>query len=150
MNITTKIFVMSAVLISVILPSENAEQEVTGEMKFSMKGHVSKTSFIQPGMTVWTAIKGNNATFIFHGVSGLEVIKFALSQNEICNSTQTQMCFNGNITKARDPDQAFSEGGQARIIITPNDKKETIGFLSGVLKDTVFQIDLTEVRMSRS
>jgi putative hemolysin len=118
---------------------------VAQPLKFSSKGQISKSSGIAPGTVVWTIINGNSTTFVYHGVNGLVVIRLATTQEPICGNTQSQICLDGKITKARDPDKVFSGGEEAKINISPIQNQEAVGFLSGPLQNTVLQIDLTKI-----
>ncbi len=114
-------------------------------MKFFAKGTISNDSGLAPGVVVWTMINGSNATYVFHGVNGLEVIRLKVTQDQICDNSKSQICLNGNVTGVKNADTVVSLGGQVKINIHPDAKQETVGFVSGFLKDMLLQIDLMKI-----
>lgn len=145
MYIFAKLFALSIILIFIILPNVYADQKQSDPIKFFGKGIVSNDSGLAPGVVVWTMINGNNATYVFHGVNGLEVIRLVVTQDQICDNSQSQICLNGNVTGVKNPDTIVSMGEQVKINIHPTTKQETVGFVSGFLKDMILQIDLTKI-----
>lgn len=118
---------------------------VSQQFKFSTKGQISNSSGIAPGTVVWTILKGNNATFVYHGIKGLAVIRLATSSDPVCNNVQSHICLDGKITQLKDPDQVFSIGEESKINIQPIQNQETVGFVTGPLQNIVLQIDLTKI-----
>jgi len=117
----------------------------TPVLKLSTKGQISNSSGIAPGTVVWTALSGNNATFIFHGVNGLEVARLLATPNPLCNGAQHQVCFDGTVTQIKDPDKVLEVGAKAKISIDPIENLETVAFLSGAFQNIIIQIDLTHI-----
>lgn len=117
---------------------------MTLPLKFSTKGQISNSSGLAPGTVVWTILNGNDTTFVFHGLKGLEVIRLTTSPEPICNNAQNQICLDGTVIKSRDPDQISTTGGQVKINIHPIQNQETVGFLSGPFQNILLQIDLTK------
>jgi putative hemolysin len=118
---------------------------VSQQFKFSTKGQISNSSGIAPGTVVWTILNGNNATFVYHAIKGLAVIRLATSPDPVCNNAQSQICLDGKITQLKDPDQVFSIGEESKINIQPIQKQETVGFVTGPLQNILLQIDLTKI-----
>jgi len=113
--------------------------------KLSTKGQITNSSGIAPGTEVWTILNENNATFIFHGVNGLEVIRLVTMPDPICNSTQAQICLDTTVTQVKDPDHITTIGNKAKLNIHPIENQETVGFLSGPFQNIVLQIDLSKI-----
>lgn len=113
-------------------------------LKFSSKGKISNSSGIASGTIVWTILNGNSATFIFHGINGLEVIRLVTMPDPICNNAQNQICLNGTVTNVKDPDQLSLNGTKSKININTIQNQETVGFVTGVLQNMVIQVDLTK------
>jgi hypothetical protein len=113
--------------------------------KLSTKGLISNSSGIAPGTVVWTVLNGNDATFIFHGVNGLEVIRLNTTADPLCNNAQAQICLDTTVTQTKDPDHIAMVGNQAKLNIHPIENQETVGFLSGPFQNIVLQIDLAKI-----
>lgn len=113
--------------------------------KFSTKGQISNSSGIAPGTVVWTILNGNNATFIYHGIQGLTVIRLVTTPDPVCGNVQSQICLDGKITQLKDLSQVFSIGDESKINIQQTQKQETVGFVTGPLQNIVLQIDLTKI-----
>jgi putative hemolysin len=125
--------------------SANATTPVPLPFKLSTKGMINNSSGIAPGTVIWTALNGNNAVFIFHGVNGLEVIRLTTTPDPICNNAQAQICLDTTVTQTKDPDNIAAIGTQAKINIRQIENLETVGFLSGPFQNIMLQIDLSKV-----
>ena len=146
--VTSMISVFFAAIL--LLNTNIFAQEESEHSYFFSKGKTSYSSHF-PGIPIWTLLVNDDVKFIYHVEGSRVVVKASLLQSTDCDQGSNIVCFDGTVTDVINPGVgAIKVGDTFKITIDPDEKNETISFLSGFLENVDVKISLQKTRTNLS
>ncbi|MGI0008727.1 MAG: arylsulfatase [Nitrosopumilaceae archaeon] len=142
---------VAAFFASILLFNTNIfAQEESGHSYFFSKGKSVYSSHF-PGISIWTLLIDDKVKFIYQAEEDRVVLKADVVPSQECNQTSNSICFDGTVTDVINPTLgAITTGDTFKITIDPDEKSETVSFLSGFLENVDVKIGLQKSRTNLS